>query len=206
MKKIQLEIGTKFGKWTVIGIGKKYMGRSSSLCICGCGTERIVANNNLKIGLSKGCGCERIGPLQHGYATDNKKVYLAWKNMKSRCLNKNRREYKNYGGRGISVCHQWADSFETFLKDMGEPGHKMTLDRIDNNGNYEPGNCRWTDMKTQCRNTRDNVYLIIGEDKKTPAEWAEISGVKTSTLFGRIRRGWSARDAVFSPVQSGVRI
>lgn len=114
------------------------------------------------------------------------RIYKAWSNMRTRCYNKNFIEYERYGGRGITICAQWR-TFEGFIKDMSESYiDGFQLDRINNDGNYEPSNCRWVDRKTQCRNRSNNTFLTIGGLTKTLAEWTEISGLKSSTVRQRL--------------------
>ena len=110
--------------------------------------------------------------------------------MKARCGNPKNSEYRNYGGRGVSVCVRWR-SFEKFRADMGRLFYSgAQLDRINNNGNYEPGNCRWLRHRAQQRNKRTNHMLMINGVSKTIVEWAEESGLKANTVLTRIRRGW----------------
>ena len=113
-------------------------------------------------------------------------IYRSWYNMKTRCYNINGKYYSRYGGRGIKVCDQWM-TFEGFLKDM-HSSYKdgLQLDRINNDGNYEPSNCRWADSKTQCRNRHNNTWLTLNGETKTLAEWTEISGLKSSTFRQRL--------------------
>jgi len=113
-------------------------------------------------------------------------IYRSWYNMKTRCLNPKSTNYKKWGGRGILVCNEWM-TFEGFLRDMMSSyisGYQ--IDRIDNNGNYEPSNCRWAGRKTQCRNRSNNTHLTLGGVTKTLAEWTEISGLKSSTFRQRL--------------------
>jgi len=117
--------------------------------------------------------------------------------MISRCLNKKDSGYKNYGGRGIKVCDRWLNSFEEFLSDMGHaPSPKHSIDRIENDGNYEPGNCRWATWKAQSRNKRSNRFLMINGEAKCIAEWAEIYGIKYNILHRRISRGLPIEEAI----------
>lgn len=116
----------------------------------------------------------------------NTPIYRSWYNMKTRCMNPNATGYHLWGGRGIKVCEQWM-TFEGFLKDMQSTyveGYQ--LDRADNNGNYEPSNCRWVDRKTQCRNRSNNTLLTLNGQTKTLAEWTELSGLKSSTFRQRL--------------------
>lgn len=112
--------------------------------------------------------------------------YKTWYSMIKRCSDKNRLDYKNYGGRGIKVCDKWVSSFDLFFKDMGYRPEGHSLDRIDNNGNYEPSNCRWATSKVQGRNTRNNSVIEYNGDKKCISEWAELLNLKRATLRHRI--------------------
>ena len=155
-------IGKKFGRLTPIRkLVMKH--RSHYECKCECGNEIIVICKNLKNGNTKSCGCLRndqcfvtgIQNLAHGHAKQNKitQVYRAYYAMRTRCYNKNYHNYERYGGRGIKVCQRWLDSFEAFLADMGEPlNGDYSLDRIDNNGDYEPSNCKWSIQSDQLKN------------------------------------------------------
>jgi hypothetical protein len=113
-----------------------------------------------------------------------------WSAMKARCSNPKLRCYKSYGGRGIKVCARWLESFANFYADMGPRPDGMSLDRIDNDGDYEPGNCRWATQLQQARNQRSNVVLEHNGERKTVSEWAQILGVPTTTIYSRHARGW----------------
>ncbi len=125
-------------------------------------------------------------------------TWSAWKHMKRRCLNVKTAEYQRYGGRGITVCERWCNSFADFLADVGLRPDGMTLDRIDNNGNYEPGNCRWATRKEQSSNMRTNRTITVDGATRTIAEWARIVGMNRSAIRHRLESGWSDRDAVFT--------
>ena len=144
---ILLAPGTKFGRWTVIGDGGK---QGRFLCRCECGTTRVVRAGHLRHGSSRSCGCARVGPVVHGHARkgDEHPLYGTWKAMHERC-----RKHLNYAGRGITVCERWA-SFAVFLADIGERPPGTSLDRIDNDGDYEPGNVRWATPVEQAANRR----------------------------------------------------
>lgn len=119
--------------------------------------------------------------------------YRAWKNMKARCSNPTYPDFHRYGGRGITVCERWREDFYNFLADMGLRPEGLSLDRWpDNNGNYEPGNCRWASDRDQRRNTRRNVHLTISGRTQTMADWAQESGLHKNTLQKRVSRGWPA--------------
>ncbi len=141
-------------------------------------------------------GTPRHGHRPRGYATP---TYHSWTAMKSRCFCLNAFGYERYGGRGITVCEKWM-RFEGFLDDMGERPEGTSLDRIDNNGNYEPDNCRWATAKQQQRNTQKNVRLTFNGKTRCLKEWAEIVGINHHTIRSRIRKsGWSTEKALTTP-------
>jgi len=120
------------------------------------------------------------------------RIYFKWQDIKGRCLNKNRDSYKYYGGRGIKVCDRWINSFENFYEDMKD-GYRdnFSLDRIDNDGDYEPGNCRWVEWKDQCVNKSNSRKLTLKGKTQTIAEWAREIRVSRHTLYWRANKGLS---------------
>lgn len=129
----------------------------------------------------------------------------AWKNARKRCRNPKNEGFARYGGRGITVCERW-DVFANFLTDMGECPKGMSLDRINNDGNYEPGNCRWATQSTQSRNRSNNRYLEHNGERRVIADWAKAYGLATETLNGRLRRGMTVHEALTTPLrQRGAR-
>ena len=159
----------RFGTWTALSLGQGRTGPHRNwLCRCDCGIEREVSGANLRSGVSVNCGCQRQHPIVHNLAPRKNRHYLygTWKNMHSRC--RPATDYTgDYGLRGISVCARWSgpQGFPNFLADMGERPPGASLDRIDNNGNYEPGNVRWADRKTQTANKRRH-----GREKISPEQ------------------------------------
>lgn len=161
MKTVKNLSGQKFGRLTVLFHAETSRTPNGTsviiwLCRCSCGNLAKVRGSNLRTGTTKSCGCyraevERVSAITHGRTCTA--TYRSWRGMKERCLNPNNSHYKNYGGRGIKVCERWME-FLSFLEDMGErPSHK-TLDRINNDGNYEPANCRWATDREQRANKR----------------------------------------------------
>jgi hypothetical protein len=121
--------------------------------------------------------------------------------MKQRCSNPKKKNFKDYGGRGITVCERWKNSFEAFLEDMGEPPDGMSIDRFpDTNGHYEPGNCRWANAFQQARNTRKSLFLTYKGVTKPLIEWAEEFGFKKTTLIARLRAGMSPEQILETPI------
>ncbi|MCK8648854.1 hypothetical protein M1M06_07325 [Ralstonia insidiosa] len=130
----------------------------------------------------------------------NVRAYRIWAQMKGRCTNPNNTSYPRYGGRGITVCERWM-TYEGFLADMGHPPAGTTLDRIDNSLGYSPENCRWATWTQQQRNKRSNVFITHAGETLCIAEWAEKSGITSSTLRKRLRDGWAFTDAISLPIE-----
>lgn len=193
-------IGYKFGSLTVVGRGIPNWYQSTSLipCKCSCGKNvGILANKLLTRKSCSHCSSKNKGmPKKHGKIPHD--VYIAWRSMKARCFYTKSSNYKYYGGRGISVCERWAKSFENFLNDMGEKPQKgYTLERIDNNKDYGPENCRWATRLEQAKNKRSSILLTCDGESKSITEWSVLSGVKYSTIYFRLKNGWDAKRAVW---------
>lgn len=189
-----------FGALTVLAQIPKEPGKrhrnTMFLCRCVCGREMAVRRGRLP--RAKSCGC--LNPTRtHGmFGTPE---YAAWGRMIQRCETPQNASYSYYGGRGITVCARWRESFGAFLEDMGpRPSPKHSLDRIDNARGYEPSNCRWATRLEQNRNTRRNTRITALGRTMTLPEWAESSGVDYSVLRARISSGWEPERAVTQPV------
>lgn len=192
MRKLIDLTGQKFGRLTVIERAKSKGKATCWLCRCDCGNEKTVRGSHLINKKIFSCGClNREKATTHGMS--NRKIYKWWAAIKTRCFNVHSASYSNYGGRGITMFPAWVNDFQAFydyvsnLPHFGENGY--TLDRINNDGNYEPDNVRWATAKEQARNTRKNVYVNFQGEKVTLAEAAEKSGVPFITLWKRLERG-----------------
>lgn len=151
--------GHRFGRLIAIAFARKDGRRHMWLCICDCGKQSEVRKENLRSGNTTSCGCHKrrcLDSTTHGYAAGKKSLlYRVWSSMLERCRNPNNRSYADYGGRGITVCERW-HKFENFLADMGErPSDKHSIDRVDNDGDYAPSNCKWSTKMEQRHNRRD---------------------------------------------------
>ena len=197
--------GMRYERWTAlyrINTTKPAMW----MCQCECGIQRPVWDADLKRGSSKSCGCLRdefrIENLTTHGGTGTKE-YRTWLHIIQRCENRNINTYKNYGGRGITICDEWRTDFSAFLAHIGNaPSPKHSIDRIDNDGNYEPGNVRWATKKEQANNTSTvRIYDYQG-DRLTISQAMSKSGIRMhiATINNRLRKGWSLEDAINTPV------
>lgn len=193
-------VGMIFGRWTPLREVERNLGVGRMFeCVCECGVQRNVIGTDLINGGSKSCGClNRELHTTHGMS--NTAELKIWNHMIARCYNSNTNCFDNYGGRGIQVCERWRSSFESFLADMGmRPSLEHSIDRFpNNNGNYEPGNCRWATPLQQGRNKRNNRLVTIGDVTKCLSEWSEETGVKASTIARRIDSGVDEQRAIDS--------
>lgn len=157
-------IGMKFNRLTVLSFSHKMNRKAHWICLCKCGNKKIIEGYNIRSGLIKSCGCFQIDLLkgQKGRHTTHgmtrTREYKTWINMRERCNDVTCKDYKNYGGRGIQVCEDW-EKFENFYADMGKKPKGLSIDRINNDGNYEPGNCKWSTRIEQNNNKRNTITV-----------------------------------------------
>jgi hypothetical protein len=196
--------GKRFGRLLVLDEaepqprGNGYTHRAWQ-CRCNCGTIATVQQRTLTSGLTVSCGCyNRDNHTTHGRT--GTRTYRTWINMRHRCYDKKDIGFPNYGGRGIRVCQRWRHSFENFLADMGECPPGNSLDRIDNDDDYSPSNCRWATPREQANHRRDNVIITFQGRTLTASEWASELGIFVGTIYKRIRAGWPPHE-VLSPVR-----
>lgn len=187
--------GHKIGRLTPL----EYVGNSLWKCLCDCGQFTTVNQRHLNAKRPvRSCGCA-VRRLRGMHGTPE---YTAWVHMVRRCTYKDDQRWQDYGARGISVCQRWLDSFLDFFADMGpRPSPQHSLDRIDNSGNYKPGNCRWATPEQQNRNTRRNRMYSINGETKCLTDWAKQFGVSRDGVDYRLRKGWSFERALTEAVE-----
>lgn len=195
------EVGNTYGRLTVLGRAEDHVFRNGKRaprwnCVCECGARTTVIGQNLRMGHVTSCGClarEATAARSRTHGRAGSPEHRVWKGMKARCLNPSDRQYEDYGGRGITVCGRWRDSFPAFFDDMGpRPSPEHTLDRGDVNGPYDPDNCRWATTSEQNCNKRNTRRL----GDRPLIEAAEAAGLHPSTVRSRLSRGWSAAEAI----------
>lgn len=197
--------GQRYGRLLVVKDLGKINGKYRSECVCDCGNTTTVQNDSLRSGNTKSCGC-----LVKRHGGSKTRLYVVWLGMIDRCYHPSSERYKNYGGRGITVCDDWKN-FHGFRKWALSTGYdedalrfECTLDRIDVNGNYEPSNCRWIPMSEQCQNTTRSHYIYVDGDKMTISQASKKYGINQQVLWARLETlGWDAKTAVTTPVNGG---
>ena len=200
--------GQKFGKLTVIGLDEKQQTRKTYwICECECGNITSARSDSLLCGAIISCGCmkkkqDRINlTANHSHKQSKTRLYCIWQGMKQRCNNIHDAKYCNYGGRGITVCEEWNNSFLPFFEWAKGNGYadNLTIDRIDTNGNYCPENCRWASTEEQNNNRTTNIKITIGNTTKTLKQWCDIFCLNYSTIEARYKaNGFISIDELFN--------
>lgn len=199
--------GKKFGRLTVVDrCGSDNSKNATWNCICDCGKHIVVSSAYLRCGDTRSCGClksETVSERMRTHGFSKTRLYKIWAGMKTRCNNPNADNYQYYGGRGIHVCDEWANDFVSFQSwalengfEEEKPQAQCSLDRIDDDGDYCPKNCRWTTATIQCNNQKSNKKYEFDGEIHSIAEWARIKGIKYSTLKQRLRRGMEFSKAI----------
>lgn len=204
--------GQKFGRLTVMEYAERDTQRVSLWkCKCECGKRVVVRGTSLRYGSTQSCGClRRERALEacttHGLSggkEQSSRLYRIWRNMKSRCFNSKTPKFKNHGGRGITICSEWLASYVNFHEWATNNGYKdsLVIERIDNNGNYDPGNCKWATYTEQNLNKRENHRVTFKGETKTLTEWGAELGIKFTTLSSRLTDyGWGVEKTLNTPV------
>lgn len=189
-----------FGRLTVRYYGGHRNGRTQWVVDCICGNRKIVAATGLRKGGVTSCGClyrERLGNRYrtHGEST-SRGVYSIWASMRDRCNNPKNKAFPHYGGRGIKVCERWND-YEAFKSDMGDRPAGMSINRINNDGDYCPENCKWATTAEQANNKRSNRLLTYEGKTQTVMQWARELSINHDAVYGRLRNGATDAEALF---------
>lgn len=205
MGQIEDLTGRKFGRLTVVEYAGSDNGHGSKWkCICDCGSTKVIRAKNLKGGVHS-CGCLNLEKLSQRatHGKTNTRIYRIWKQMRHRCHKPYSSGFVKYGRKGISVCDEWRNSFQAFYDWAMANGYtdELTIDRIDNAGNYEPSNCRWASIATQANNKSNNRHLTFNGKTQTIAEWSDEVGIRRATLYKRISDGWTTERALTTKVR-----
>lgn len=203
--------GQRFGRLVALyDTGERKSGHVVWHCKCDCGNEVDVIGRNLTSGYTTSCGCykrERVAEVHtvHGMAQHRERhpVYWTWQAMLQRCKNPSHKYYKDYGGRGIKVCDEWHDPVVFINWALANGWQRgLSIDRIDNSGNYEPSNCHWVTQKEQTRNRRSNHLITFDGKTQTVVQWAEEVNISPRTLYSRINQShWPIERALTEPVR-----
>lgn len=204
MSKLIDLIGKRYGNLVVIEREKNAKGGIAVWkCLCDCGNTTIVRGNNLKSGGVKSCGCKRVESHTTTHGMSNTKIYRIWASMKSRCYCKVSKSYKDYGERGITVCDEWKNSFESFFDWAMKNGYSenLSIERKDLNGNYSPSNCIWIPFNKQQNNRRTCRLFEYDGEVRNLTEWCDHFKLPFKVVHSRIYKlGWSFERAVSEPI------
>ena len=188
--------GKRFGNLVAIGLDTSSDRRTKFICVCDCGNVKSIRSDALLSGATISCGCVKKKQdainlaKHHSHKMSDTRIYSIWQGMKGRCFNGNDARYSSYGGRGISVCDEWKNDFTVFYNWAIDNGYSdsLTIERINNDGNYEPSNCRWATNTEQCNNRRTNIKIKIGNSERSLKEWCDIFELDYKTINARYHR------------------
>lgn len=193
----------KYGMLRVVsedGINRH--GKKLWRCLCDCGNVTTTVASDVRTGHTRSCGCQKHVGNGRTHGKRRTRLYAIWCNMKARCDNSANPSYHNYGGRGIAYCPQWS-TFENFARDVGDPPENtLTLDRVNNNGDYEPGNVRWVSRRVQSRNTRQNVWVEIDGQTRCLYDWCRIYEIAAASVYRRLAKDEDIVSAITRPKAS----
>lgn len=193
-------IGQRFGRLVVVSRASNQGRQTRWSCACDCGGRKVAQSSNLVRGLTASCGClhrEKSSSAVRTHGKTGTPEFISWMQMRARCSNPRLRSYPRYGGRGITICDQWAHSFESFLADMGpRPTPRHSIDRIDVDGPYSPENCRWATTAEQARNTSTNRIVVVDDIAAPLIEHCERRGIDYKRAHRRLVLGWSIERAL----------
>ena len=212
MSKFIDRTGQKVGRLTLIErVENNKFNQVQWKCRCDCGKEVIVKAYSLTTGQTKSCGCLKkeqdfINIIKVKHRKCNTRLYNIWRDMKWRCNSPKSKRHKFYYDKGIKVCQEWQEDFMNFYDWAMANGYKdnLTLDRINNDGNYEPKNCRWATITEQNNNQSNNIRIKYNECEYTLSELSRIYNIKRATLYDRIKRGWTIDEALNKKVAKGI--
>lgn len=198
----------RFGRLTAVSpVGKTRGGTMLWECVCDCGEKHIARSGGLRSGDVMSCGClrrETTAKKSTVHGLRHTKLYRVWRGMKERCLNENDKSFHNYGGRGIKICDEWLHDFQAFYDWAMANGYAdgLSIDRIDNDWNYCPENCRWATRDEQNNNKRVSRMVTVNDETHTIGEWAKLTGINYHTLYCRAYRDEMRYERLISLIQS----
>ena len=196
----KIKVGEKYGRLTVL---ENHHPKYEIICKCDCGVIKAFVPHDVFCGKTQSCGClhkEMVKNMKYKHGESHTRLYKIWRSMLNRCQDKKAVGYFHYGGRGIIVCEEWQD-YMTFKQWAlaNDYDKDLTIDRINPNGNYEPGNCRWVTWKVQANNKRNTTWLTLGKKTHSIHEWSDILNIHVNTLRWRKEHGWSDEEALTIP-------